>query len=119
MFPCFPGAGRPHEYCETGSNWSDFDAIIRVLNGKRNGSTAMVRCPAHDDRNPSLAIKLECGKLLVHCHAGCSQDKVIAALKARGLWKAEPTAEHRTRKDRRAQGKRMANRGDDWPVTAV
>lgn len=25
--------------------------------------------------------------ILVHCHAGCSQDEVIAALDARGLWK--------------------------------
>src|SRR5690606_15572201 len=26
------------------------------------------------------------GKVLVHCHAGCDQRDVIAALKARGLW---------------------------------
>jgi putative DNA primase/helicase len=26
------------------------------------------------------------GKVLVHCHAGCHQDEVIAQLKANGLW---------------------------------
>jgi hypothetical protein len=46
----------------------------------------MARCPAHDDRDPSLSIRDENGKVLVHCYAGCSQADVIAALKALGLW---------------------------------
>jgi putative DNA primase/helicase len=29
------------------------------------------------------------GKVLLHCHAGCSQHDVIDALKARGLWQQE------------------------------
>jgi len=117
MFPHYLGAGRPRESSDAGSNWSDFDAVIRGLNGKRSGSTAMALCPAHDDRSPSLAIKLDGGKLLVHCHAGCSQSDVIAALKARGLWTAESITEDRAKKDRRSRGKRMAN-NDDWPITA-
>lgn len=56
--------------------------LIRALAG-RNG---MARCPAHDDRTPSLSISDgRDGKLLVHCHAGCSQEAVWAALKDRGL----------------------------------
>jgi len=52
----------------------------------------MARCPAHDDRKPSLSIS-ECeGGILVHCHAGCSQAEVIAALDARGLWPGAPRA---------------------------
>ena len=44
-------------------------------------------CPAHDDRNPSLSLSDgDDGRILVHCHAGCEQDVVIAALKTRGLW---------------------------------
>jgi 5S rRNA maturation endonuclease (ribonuclease M5) len=44
-------------------------------------------CPAHDDRNPSLSLKdADDGRVLVHCHAGCDQARVLAALKARGLW---------------------------------
>lgn len=45
-------------------------------------------CPAHDDsKSPSLAVK-DNGKggILVHCHAGCAQDKVIGALRAQKLW---------------------------------
>jgi putative DNA primase/helicase len=46
-------------------------------------------CPAHDDHNPSLAIREKDGKLLVHCHAGCRQRDVIEGLTARGLWHPE------------------------------
>jgi hypothetical protein len=47
----------------------------------------MARCPAHEDRNPSLSItEATDGKVLLRCHAGCSQEAVIAALRARGLW---------------------------------
>jgi hypothetical protein len=47
----------------------------------------MARCPAHDDRTPSLSIRnADDGKLLVHCHTGCDQERVIAALQRRGLW---------------------------------
>src|SRR5947208_15644167 len=47
----------------------------------------MVRCPVHDDREPSLSIKDgPAGKVLVCCHAGCDQMRVIAELRLRGLW---------------------------------
>jgi hypothetical protein len=38
-------------------------------------------CPAHPDRRPSLSIReLDDGRVLVHCHAGCSVDEVVAGL---------------------------------------
>jgi hypothetical protein len=47
----------------------------------------MARCPAHDDREPSLSIsEADGGKVLVRCHAQCKQTVVISALRARGLW---------------------------------
>ena len=47
----------------------------------------MARCPAHDDREPSLSIRdADDGKVLVRCHAGCDQERVIAALWSRELW---------------------------------
>jgi putative DNA primase/helicase len=49
----------------------------------------MAVCPAHDDRNPSLSIQEKDGKVLVHCHAGCSQRDVVDALRARRLWESE------------------------------
>jgi putative DNA primase/helicase len=60
--------------------------IARHLHGRKSGSGWMARCPAHDDREPSLSLQDVSGKLLVHCHAGCPQAAVVAALKALGLW---------------------------------
>ncbi len=39
------------------------------------------RCPAHDDRGPSLAItETDDERLLMHCFAGCSVHEVVGAL---------------------------------------
>jgi hypothetical protein len=46
----------------------------------------MARCPAHQDRGPSLSISESAGKPLVHCFGGCTQATVIDALRAKGLW---------------------------------
>ena len=59
------------------------DVLLGRLNGVtengRNKHTA--RCPAHEDRSPSLAIK-ECedGRVLVHCFAGCETEDVLDAI---------------------------------------
>jgi putative DNA primase/helicase len=61
--------------------------IARALGGHRVGTTWMARCPAHADREPSLSIKdADGGHVLVRCHAGCDQERVIATLRSRGLW---------------------------------
>lgn len=40
------------------------------------------RCPAHNDRSPSLSIREgDDGRVLLFCHAGCSLDSILAALK--------------------------------------
>jgi putative DNA primase/helicase len=63
------------------------EIIARALGGRNAGSGWMARCPAHDDRTPSLSLRdTKNGKVLVRCHAGCAQDEVIATLKASGLW---------------------------------
>lgn len=39
------------------------------------------RCPAHDDRAPSLSVAVGAdGRVLLHCHAGCSADAIVDAL---------------------------------------
>src|SRR5215467_12469481 len=40
----------------------------------------MARCPAHEDRNPSLSISRSDDRALLFCHAGCSIDSIIAAV---------------------------------------
>jgi hypothetical protein len=38
----------------------------------------IARCPAHDDRNPSLSIGIgDDGAVLLHCFAGCPVDEVL------------------------------------------
>jgi 5S rRNA maturation endonuclease (ribonuclease M5) len=70
--------------------------ISQHLHGHKAGAGYMARCPAHDDKNPSLSVKDEDGKILVHCHAGCEQAAVIDALKAQSLW---PEQERRAGRD--------------------
>ena len=61
--------------------------IASALNGRQSGAGWSARCPAHDDRNPSLSIdEGDDGRPLVRCHTGCSQEAVIDALRRRGLW---------------------------------
>jgi putative DNA primase/helicase len=63
------------------------EAIAKALGGRKAGAAWMARCPAHDDHTPSLSIRdAEENKVLVRCHAGCDQERVIAALRGRGLW---------------------------------
>ncbi len=71
------------------------EQIARALGGARRvGDGWLAHCLAHDDRTPSLALNdSPDGKVLIHCHAGCSQADVIAGLKARGLWSAGATAQ--------------------------
>jgi predicted P-loop ATPase len=55
---------------------------------RRSGDGWKCLCPAHDDHNPSLCVTdgLNGLSVLLHCHAGCSQGAVIAAVRERGLW---------------------------------
>ena len=49
----------------------------------------MTRCPAHDDRRPSLSIKDAGDKTLVYCFAGCEAEDIMSAigLELRDLYK--------------------------------
>ena len=60
--------------------------IARRLGGRRSGNDWIASCPANDDGDPSLSLRDSNGKVLVHCHAGCTQQTVIEALKGLGLW---------------------------------
>ena len=47
----------------------------------RGASKWMARCPAHDDKGPSLSVaEVEDGRILIHCFAGCGAADVLAAI---------------------------------------
>ena len=84
------------------------DAIGKALGGRKAGRGWIARCPAHDDRKPSLSLSTnKDGKVLVRCHAGCDQAQVIDALRAGGLW------EHRGRQSGRSRAAKA-----DYPKNA-
>jgi len=61
------------------------DDLLSRLDKVRKTGTGSGRwiacCPAHDDKSPSLSIReLEDGRVLLHCHCGCSPADVLAAV---------------------------------------
>ena len=72
---------------------------VEVLLGRLEGvrpagpNSWVARCPAHDDRDPSLSVSVKEGRVLIHCFAGCAPDEVLGAvgltwrdLRAPGPW---------------------------------
>lgn len=60
----------------------DIDQLLsRLQRVKSTGHGKwLARCPAHDDRSPSLAIKMVDEKILLHDFGGCSVEAVLAAI---------------------------------------
>jgi hypothetical protein len=57
------------------------DILTKFDSPKKTGGQYLVRCPVHEDRRASLAIREgEDGRVLVHCHAGCSTGTILNAL---------------------------------------
>src|SRR5829696_8973662 len=73
---------RPARSKETPSMLADFeDALDKLEVASRNGEKAMSFCPAHDDRStPSLSLKAENGKLLMHSFAGCHPENIVSKI---------------------------------------
>ena len=63
---------------------SNAQTISSALGGKRAGSGYLGKCPKCGYKG-ALAIS-GTDRVLVFCHAGCTQDELIAELSARGLW---------------------------------
>jgi hypothetical protein len=79
-------------------------ALLDRLDGVRStGSDRwLARCPAHDDKSPSLTVR-ECddGRTLVHCFGGCGVRDVLQAvgLDFDALFPPRPIG-HRIRRER-------------------
>ncbi len=73
--------------------------LSKLSDAKSNGQGWRARCPAHDDRRPSLSIaEGDDGRALVKCHAGCTPHSIVRAvglnltdlMPANGYEKAKP-----------------------------
>ena len=58
------------------------DNVLGRLDAKATGRDSwLARCPAHEDRNPSLSVGVgDDGRVLLNCHAGCSTGEIVVAL---------------------------------------
>ena len=55
--------------------------LSRLQLVRDRGSHHMARCPAHDDKNPSLSLTASAdGSVLIFCHAGCATADVVEAV---------------------------------------
>ncbi len=56
--------------------------FLDLLEGvARSGEGWMVRCPAHDDKHPSLKIdEGDNGGIVLHCFTGCTNEQIVTAL---------------------------------------
>ena len=52
----------------------------RCAQATLHGDTWQACCPSHEDGHPSLSITPAGTRVLVHCHAGCTNAQVVAAL---------------------------------------
>jgi hypothetical protein len=93
-----PGCGR-----------SELEREGRDLVKRRGGvwttSGGLRRCPAHDDRSPSLSVRVGSKRLLLHCFAGCAARDVLKAFRAAGFSLAA-LAEGPARDERAVAGSR-------------
>jgi putative DNA primase/helicase len=55
--------------------------IVKKLGGIWRDEGAMCRCPAHDDRSPSLSVRVGSSSLLFKCFAGCDTIDVLRAIR--------------------------------------
>ena len=57
------------------------DVLGRLQKVRRSGDSHVACCPAHADTEPSMSVSLgDDGRVLMHCHRGCSFDDIAAAL---------------------------------------
>ena len=58
------------------------EKLISRLDGVRTTGNDrwLARCPAHDDKSPSLAIREVDDRVLIHCFAGCSPQEIVSVV---------------------------------------
>ena len=57
------------------------EILDRLKGVRRSGDGWSAKCPAHEDKKPSLSISQTDGKILLYCHGGCSVEAICRAMK--------------------------------------
>ncbi len=60
----------------------NIDELLSHLQGVRETGPDrwQAQCPAHTDREPSLSLRKDTDRVLLHCHAGCQPEAILEAL---------------------------------------
>lgn len=100
--------------------------VLALLDGVRSCGAGRwsARCPAHDDRSPSLSVSQGARGILLWCWAGCTLAEIVAALgiRVRALhYDADAPADSRARREAaqrrdREQARRAAETMADGAV---
>ncbi len=59
--------------------------LVERLGGRWSPGGGLCRCPAHDDRSPSLSVRAGRSRLLLHCFAGCAAADILRSLAASNM----------------------------------
>lgn len=55
--------------------------LSKLSEVRKDNSGWSARCPSHDDRKASLSVALgDAGRVLLHCHAGCTVGDVCMTM---------------------------------------
>jgi len=68
---------------QIGNTMNPIERVLRELPYKyQSGDRWIARCPAHDDKDPSLSVNEgDDRRVLIHCHAGCSLEQILSKLR--------------------------------------
>ncbi len=98
--------------------------FAHALGGRKSRRGWLCRCPAHNDRSPSLTVvDGDNGRPVFHCWANCTFREVRAALVAEGLWPNQaislPREEIERRRREREACEEAENRAREATALAV
>lgn len=80
----------------------------------------LARCPAHDDRSPSLSVSAAPGgKVLAHCFAGCGYRQVMDALGFKGRASSGEDPATAARPSPPRTPRTSPSPAHDWPAVAA
>ena len=78
-----PHSQVPRKLAPVAKFMAPIDLVLRGLSGVRQRQLGQwsARCPAHNDREPSLSVRETSDEaVLLHCFAGCAVHDITAAL---------------------------------------